>query len=264
MFPEVTITYDMTALFASVEGPRKQVRFAASKTLNDVAEAVKKQMPREISDGRFTLRREWILKGFRTRHASRSNLVATIFHLDGYTKLQEEGGTKRAISGQHLAVAGRTLRDAYRTASSPARIRKADWPSEVLNRDATTSPRGYFPRRARNGGRTRGMSGKRAFITTLKKGALAVVERRPGTEAGNPRTRGYGRTFTALYGRRAGRRKAPKLRRLKRALLVRHILTPTGRVQPKLSLRQKARLLLWQMAMERFAINFAAAMKDAK
>jgi hypothetical protein len=101
-----------------------QLQFAVAKALTatarEVQAEVRAQMPR-----RFTLRRDWVVKGIMTRQATKRDLEAIVYSRDKFMNLQEYGGAKDP-RGNYLAVptsmVRRTPRDMIRKSDRPAQL----------------------------------------------------------------------------------------------------------------------------------------------
>lgn len=88
---------------------QRQVPFAIALALTtlavDAQKGVRGNLPR-----RFTIRRSWVSQGIRTRRATKQRPESSVFTLDEFMVLQEEGGEKRPRR-KHLALpAERTAR----------------------------------------------------------------------------------------------------------------------------------------------------------
>lgn len=81
----------------------QQLPFALALTLTRTAEEAvavnKANLP-----SRFIIRRNWIAKGYRVDRATKTQLTATIKHLDPFMALQEFGGTKTAGPAGVVAI----------------------------------------------------------------------------------------------------------------------------------------------------------------
>lgn len=73
----------------------QQLPFALALTLTRTAEEAV-AVNKAALPSRFIVRRNWIAKGYRVDRATKTNLTATIRHLDRFMALQEFGGTKTA------------------------------------------------------------------------------------------------------------------------------------------------------------------------
>ena len=77
------------------DAARNQVPFAMSRTLNELAYGamvrVRADLPR-----RFTIRRQYVVRGVRYTKSNKRNLEATVLHRDEYMVKQQTGGEHRA------------------------------------------------------------------------------------------------------------------------------------------------------------------------
>jgi len=102
----------------------QQFRFAAARALTrtavDIQAEVRKNMP-----GRFTIRRDWVVRNIRVERATKADLRATIFSGDKFMSLQEFGGAKGPLRN-YLAIptslVRRTPKDIIRKADRPAQL----------------------------------------------------------------------------------------------------------------------------------------------
>jgi hypothetical protein len=128
-----------------LQGARERTEFeivrALTRTARDVAGIVKDDLPR-----RFTLRRQWVVKGIRFDAASKANPVARVFSIDPYMLKQEEGESYTP-SGQHVAI-----------------------PVDVRQNPRSAIPPGMLPRNALNR--------RDVFKSVLKGSGPAIVQRK--------------------------------------------------------------------------------------
>lgn len=81
-----------------------QLPFATSKALNTTAFEAMAEVIEEMPT-RFTLRRNWILKGVRVLQSSKTNLRTIIYDRDKFMAKQETGGIQVNLNGKkYLAV----------------------------------------------------------------------------------------------------------------------------------------------------------------
>lgn len=114
----------------------RQLRFATAVALTrsarEVQAEVRKNMP-----SRFTLRRDWVVKGIQVEKAKPADLVATVFSRDKFMGLQEAGGPKSPLR-QYLAIPTKAVR---RTPKDI--IRKADRPKALGDRVEVVEVKGH-------------------------------------------------------------------------------------------------------------------------
>jgi hypothetical protein len=128
----------------------RQLRFATAVALTrsarEVQAEVRKNMP-----SRFTLRRDWVLKGIQVEKAKPADLVATVFSRDTFMGLQEAGGPKSPLRN-YLAIPTKAVRRTPRDI-----IRKADRPKALGDKAEVVEVKGHKylalkkARRGRNG-----------------------------------------------------------------------------------------------------------------
>lgn len=128
----------------------KQLRFAAARALTKAALEVQSSV-RASMPSRFTLRRQWIVKGIRIKPASKADLTAYVYSKDAFMERQETGGIKTGKAGggdfssSSVATAGggKRARPAQGRVAVPTDkvlrtkseiIRKSDLPSGLGNK----------------------------------------------------------------------------------------------------------------------------------
>lgn len=129
----------------------QQFRFATAQALTraavEVQAEVRKNMP-----SRFTLRRDWVVKGIQVERAKPADLTATVYSRDRFMALQEAGGPKSPLRN-YIAIPTKAVR---RTPKDI--IRKADRPKSLGDRAEVVEVKGHKylalkkARRGRNGG----------------------------------------------------------------------------------------------------------------
>lgn len=118
---------------------RKQLPFAFSKTLNDTAKKVRKQIVERTYPRSFDARdKRFANATFSIKFSNKRNLVAIVFdRLDrANLKLHAEGGIKRAKSG-NIAIPSRYVKERR----SGRGVRKSLRPRTVVD-----TPKGYIQR----------------------------------------------------------------------------------------------------------------------
>lgn len=131
-----------------------QLEFAVSKALNatarDVQDEVRRNMP-----GRFTIRRDWVVRGIQVKAATKQNLEAMVYSRDDFMRLQEYGGPKDP-RGNYLAIptsmVRRTPKDVIRKADRPKALGDK---AEVVDFEGRKYLALKKPRRGANGQRLR-------------------------------------------------------------------------------------------------------------
>lgn len=96
---QITITHNLAQLLPKLGAiGQQQMPFAVARALTFTAresmEAVQASMP-----GRFTLRRNWVVKGIRYRPASKTKLTSYVYTKDEFMARQETGGIKTGKPG---------------------------------------------------------------------------------------------------------------------------------------------------------------------
>ena len=129
----------------------QQFRFATAQALTraavEVQAEVRKNMP-----SRFTIRRDWVIKGIQVEKAKPADLTATVYSRDKFMALQEAGGPKSPLRN-YLAIPTKAVRRTPRDI-----IRKADRPKSLGDRAEVVEVKGHKylalkkARRGRNGG----------------------------------------------------------------------------------------------------------------
>ena len=104
-------------------------RFAAARAVTRTAVEVQSEIRRNMP-GRFTIRRQWVVKGIVVDRATKQDLTATVRSRDKFMGIQEVGGPKSPLR-QYLAVPTRLVR---RTKTDM--IAKSDRPKNLGDRAA--------------------------------------------------------------------------------------------------------------------------------
>lgn len=123
---------------------KRQIPFATSKAMNDTAIKVQEAEVKRVQIS-FNNKKKWWAKGnrrtgIRVDFSNKKNmpLKASVYTNAYFAKLQEDGGTKRPISGSSLAIP---------TAKAPKSIRRSDGLNKVKGRsNVFISKRGVFQR----------------------------------------------------------------------------------------------------------------------
>jgi len=129
------VTADLSKMKAMLSGfTSSQAPFAIAKALTqtakDVQDAVRADMP-----NRFTLRREWIVKGIVITPAKKTNLESVVFSRDAkFMYRQEEGADKLPMYGSNVAIPLDAVRRTKR-----GMIATKDLPKNIKN---TLTPKG--------------------------------------------------------------------------------------------------------------------------
>jgi|GEM_PF-2243346 len=108
----VSISHNIDVAARKLQAYPKQIRFAASRAVNDTAKDVQDFTVKTLLPAKFTLRSRgapwWkpgTRMGFNIRPFSKpSTLTAIVGSQADWLKLQEQGGTKKPDSGKRLAI----------------------------------------------------------------------------------------------------------------------------------------------------------------
>lgn len=108
----------------------KKLRTATYMSLTQTAQSIQQEVRYNMGSpgrkGRFTIRKDWTLKGIRIIPATAEKMVATVYSKDDYMSRQEAGGIKQPTAGKTLAVPGSLIRRTKRQS-----IRQADLPKNL-------------------------------------------------------------------------------------------------------------------------------------
>lgn len=122
---------------------QRQLPYAASLMLNSLARDIQAETRANIPK-RFTLRRQWIVKGIRVTPSTKTKLEAVIESVDDFMRRQETGGKKTPKHDQHLALplraVRRTKRDIIRPMDLPMNLGQASF--DVVRAGAKKTMRG--------------------------------------------------------------------------------------------------------------------------
>lgn len=103
---------------------KQQFAFATARALTQTAVEVQAEVKRNMPE-RFTLRRDWIVRGMRVDKATKANLQARVYSRDKFMGLQEHGGTKNPLRN-FLAIptsmVKRTPKDLVKKSDKPAAL----------------------------------------------------------------------------------------------------------------------------------------------
>lgn len=100
----ISVRIDPRGLARAMEDfNERQLPFATALALTRTAVAYNEHARAQLGQ-KFTIRSGWVGKGFRTRKATKRDLVAKAFHLDKFMALQEEGGDKTPLNRRTVAV----------------------------------------------------------------------------------------------------------------------------------------------------------------
>lgn len=153
---QINVQSDIEAAMRKLKSitEKRQFAFATAKALTTTAIQVQTELKRNMPS-RFTLRRDWILKGIRIKPATKSNLQAFVYSRDKFMGRQEAGGPKSPLRN-YLAIptsmVKRTPKDL---------VKKFDRPAALGDRASVVEVNGnkYLalkkPRKAANGQKLR-------------------------------------------------------------------------------------------------------------
>lgn len=133
---------------------KQQFAFACARALTQTAVEVQTEV-RKNMPSRFTLRRDWIVKGIRVERATKRNLTAVVYSRDKFMGLQEFGGTKNPLRN-YIAVPTSMVRRTPREM-----IKKSDRPAQLGDKVEVVEFQGQKflalkkPRKGANGQRLR-------------------------------------------------------------------------------------------------------------
>ena len=100
---------------------RRQIPFAASRTLNKVAVAAQSSIVQAIPHI-FNNRKKWWGKtqptGIKVKFASKYELVSAVYTRAYFATIQEEGGIKKPHSGMHLAIPASNVPKKFRKSNA--------------------------------------------------------------------------------------------------------------------------------------------------
>lgn len=122
------VTFDLAPFRRQMdEAVKKQIPFATMQALNATAREAERELEQDLPQ-QFTLRSGWLLKGIRTRTATKNRLQAEVGSRDWFMKLQAKGGVKRAKKGRALALPVGVRPDAS------AAVPRSRWPGRLKNK----------------------------------------------------------------------------------------------------------------------------------
>lgn len=123
---EINVQSDIAAAMRRLRSitERQQFAFATARALTQTAAEIQTEVKRKMPE-RFTLRRDWIVRGMRVEKATKQNLTARVYSRDKFMGLQEHGGTKGALRN-YLAIptsmVKRTPKDLVKKSDRPAAL----------------------------------------------------------------------------------------------------------------------------------------------
>lgn len=82
---------------------KRQIPFILSKTLTDLAKEATKENRKHAGE-EYTIRRPWVMNGFRSQGARKDFLKALVFHRDTYMHKHERGDLVRSKAGKFNAI----------------------------------------------------------------------------------------------------------------------------------------------------------------
>lgn len=147
-----------------------QVPFAMVLGLNRTSAEAQNQVKSDLP-GRFTLRRDWVAKGVRTKFATRSAPVALVYTKDWFMEHQETGATRTSSKGGAMFIPSLEVREGE---SISGLIKKGMRPGALLKKAEKAGAR--EKRRYRKG--EKAYAQPLAFIATMSNGKRGLFIRR--------------------------------------------------------------------------------------
>lgn len=146
---------------------QKQFRFAVAKALTNTAQQVRAEVQKNMRT-RFSIRREWVIKGIRVQPATKSDLMAVVYSKDDFMGRQEYGTDKRPKHDKYLAIPMKAVRR-----SKSDIIRAVDLPNNLGKAQATMF----------RGGKSKDIKGAGGTVFFMKiSGKLYLCRRRKGKD----------------------------------------------------------------------------------
>ena len=102
LFSHLIIEIDSNLHEIDFKKEKQEIEFQIAKDLTRAAWEGTKDAVEEMPN-KFTVRRPWIMKGFRVDKATKDNLEATAWHRDHFMMKQHEGA-RETPRGKHFAI----------------------------------------------------------------------------------------------------------------------------------------------------------------
>lgn len=136
----ISVKSEISALARQLDAATtRQLPFAVANALTSTAfaarDAVRASMP-----SRFTIRRQWVIKGIAVKKATKADLTAVVFSRDAFMRRQETGEDKLPMQagGKYIAVPLETVKRT-KTAVVSARDLPRNLPNTLKNKGQLTA-----------------------------------------------------------------------------------------------------------------------------
>lgn len=159
---------DIVGMLTEIE--RKHVPFAQMLAINRTVAAAQREVKADMPS-RFTLRRDWVVKGLRIKPAKRGQLEATLYTLDWFMHHQEEGATRTPSRRDKMFIPSLDVRAG---GSFDGLVLRRMRPGQLLKRSETAAAKPK--RRYRKAGQA--YAKPLAFIAEMESGKRGLFIRR--------------------------------------------------------------------------------------